>query len=76
MTPAEIYALARGAGLGHDPAVTATAIALGESGGDPGAVGDLTLQNATWGPSIGLWQVRSVKAEKGTGDDLEAVTHN
>lgn len=34
---------------------------------DAGAIGDVSLQNATWGPSVGLWQVRTVKAETGKG---------
>lgn len=46
---------------------TATAIALAESSGNPSAVGDVALQNAQWGPSIGLWQIRSLKAEQGKG---------
>lgn len=39
----------------------------GESGGDPAARGDTTITTNKWGPSIGLWQVRSLKAEQGTG---------
>lgn len=63
----EVYGLARSAGLNHNRAVTATAIALGESGLNPAAVGDTSLTDATWGPSVGLWQVRSLNAERGTG---------
>ena len=40
---------------------TAFAITLAESGGRPGAVGDVGLQDAKWGPSYGLFQVRSLK---------------
>ena len=68
----QVYQLARNAGLGHEAAITATAIAMGESGLNPGAVGDTTLTDATWGPSIGLWQIRSVKAETGTGKSRDA----
>jgi hypothetical protein len=45
----------------------AVAVATAESGRDPGKKGDIGLQNATWGPSVGLWQIRSLKAEKGKG---------
>lgn len=39
----------------------AIAIVMAESGGRPGAKGDISLQNAKWGPSIGLFQIRSLK---------------
>jgi len=67
MTPAQIAAVARRAGFaqGHgyrgDSLTWAVAVALAESGGDPSARGDVTIQTAKWGPSIGLWQVRSLK---------------
>lgn len=63
----DVYTLALAQGLSHDQAVTATAIAISESGLNPSARGDTTLQDATWGPSIGLWQIRSLKSENGTG---------
>ena len=47
---------------------TAVAIAGGESGWNPGAVGDTTITDGTWGPSVGLWQIRSLKAQYGTGE--------
>lgn len=68
----QVYQLARSAGLGHESAITATAIAMGESGLNPAAVGDTSLTDATWGPSIGLWQIRSVKSEKDTGHTRDA----
>lgn len=67
-----VYILAVEAGADHDQAVTATAIAIAESGLNPDAVGDLDLEDATWGPSIGLWQIRSLKAESGTGASRDA----
>lgn len=67
LTYAQVYALARRTGLDHPKAIIATAIAGGESGLDPAAVGDRSLQTATWGPSVGLWQVRSLNADTGTG---------
>lgn len=55
------------AGWSPNQVSTAIAIAWAESGGRPGAVGDEHLVDATWGPSYGLYQVRSIKAEKGKG---------
>lgn len=63
----DVYELARSAGLDHAQAVTATAIARAESGWRTDARGDVALETAKWGPSLGLWQVRSLKAESGTG---------
>ena len=40
---------------------TAFAVSLAESGGRAGAIGDVGLQTAKWGPSIGLFQIRSLK---------------
>lgn len=67
LTYAQVYALARSTGLSSDQAITATAIAAAESGLNPDAVGDTSLTNATWGPSVSLWQVRTLKADTGTG---------
>lgn len=66
-SPAQLFALARTAGLSATEAVLAAAIALGESGGDPDAIGDKSLVSQKWGPSVGLWQIRSLNAELGTG---------
>lgn len=83
LTAAQVYALALGAGLAPGPASVATAIAgwagsptPGESHGRTDAMGDLGIQDATWGPSVGVWQIRSVKAETGTGGtrDVRALT--
>jgi murein DD-endopeptidase MepM/ murein hydrolase activator NlpD len=40
---------------------TAYAISIAESGGRSNAVGDVGLQDSKWGPSIGLFQIRSLK---------------
>ena len=40
---------------------TAYAVAMAESSGRPGALGDLDKVDAKWGPSIGLFQIRSLK---------------
>lgn len=52
--------LAYNAGFRGDGLVTAVAIAGGESSYNPGAVGDTTLANEKWGPSVGLWQIRTL----------------
>lgn len=58
---------AHAAGLPADKVATAVAIGLAESGGDPLAVGDVDLVDGKWGPSVGVFQVRSLHAERGTG---------
>lgn len=74
LTYAQVYALARGAGLDQRKAITATAIAGAETNGpsvgvplDPAKLGDTDRTTAKWGPSVGLWQIRTLKAETGTG---------
>lgn len=69
--PVALYNLARGAGFAPEPAKMMAAIALAESGGDSNAVGDQNLVSSTWGPSIGLWQIRSLKAHEGTGKERD-----
>ena len=73
LTTSEVYALARGAGLDPASAVIATAVATSESGLRTDAIGDVGLEDATWGPSVGLWQIRSVKAQSGTGGTRDAT---
>lgn len=68
----QIYITARAAGFTVYPAVTATAIAMAESGGDPANIGDVKLEDATYGPSVGLMQVRSLKSETGTSKSRDA----
>lgn len=65
---AEVGSLAYDAGL-HAPAplTRAIAVAVAESGLNSDAKGDVGLQTDKWGPSVGLWQIRSLKAEKGRG---------
>lgn len=69
----QIYGLARGVGLDPTSAVVATCIALAESGGRTDAIGDVALEDAKWGPSVGLWQIRSLRAQKGTGGVRDEV---
>lgn len=73
LSPGQIYALATGAGLSASAATVATAVALAESGGRTDAVGDVALEDGTWGPSVGLWQIRSLKAQSGTGGPRDAT---
>lgn len=49
------------AGFPPDKIDVAQAVAMAESGGYSDAVGDLTLMDAKWGPSVGLFQVRSLR---------------
>jgi hypothetical protein len=73
----EVYDLARRAGLAHDAALIATAIAEGESGrdseqvGDESLAGEPTADGRHWGPSVGLWQVRSIVEDEGTGSERD-----
>lgn len=73
---AAIYQHAVAAGLTPDQAVTATAIALGESAGHLNAVGDEHLTTGTWGPSVCWWQIRTLHDQTGTGGprDINALT--
>ena len=70
-TPAEVYASLRQAGFSPAAAVTMDAVAGAESGWDDAAVGDVRLENTTWGPSYGLFQIRTLKGQTGTGSDRD-----
>jgi hypothetical protein len=48
-------------GFGNAALKTAYAVAIAESGGRSNAIGDVSLQDDKWGPSIGLFQIRSLK---------------
>ncbi|MFI9386011.1 hypothetical protein [Kutzneria sp. NPDC052558] len=54
------------AGFRGESLNTAVAVALAESHGDTGIHGDANLQTGTWGPSVGLWQIRSLNPGHGT----------
>jgi len=64
---------AAGAGFKSEALTIAVAVALAESKGATDAEGDVGIQTAVWGPSLGLWQVRSVKAESGKGTSRDAT---
>lgn len=72
-TASEIYGAARAAGLSVPSAVIATAIAMAESGGDDAILGDTSIQTGRWGPSVGIWQIRTLKSEYGTGSDRDLL---
>lgn len=67
LSSSDVARYAYAAGFRGEALVIAVAVAFAESGGKSDAIGDWSLQDSTWGPSLGLWQVRSVKAVSGTG---------
>ena len=70
--PGEAVALAvLKAGFTDQAAVTIVAIGKRESGWDTTAQGDIGIQDATWGPSAGVFQIRTLKAQTGTGGDRD-----
>ena len=61
------------AGFADTELDTALGVSYGESGGYSDAVGDLALMTDKWGPSIGLFQIRSLRHPElyaGTPDAL------
>lgn len=72
ITAAQSYGLLRAAGATAAQATMLTAIGGAESGLDPAAVGDVGLENGTWGPSLGIWQVRTLKSDTGKGTSRDA----
>jgi hypothetical protein len=71
LTSDQVFSLLLKGGFNREDAITMTAIARAESALDPAAVGDVSLQNGTWGPSVGLFQIRTLKRETGTGSDRD-----
>lgn len=72
--------LAYGAGFRGEKLAEAAAIAKAESGLNTEAVGDVALagrkaaNGKTWGPSVGLWQIRTLVEDSGTGSDRDRKT--
>ncbi|MCO1576250.1 transglycosylase SLT domain-containing protein [Crossiella sp. SN42] len=66
LTDQEIAQLAWDAGFRGDMLNTAVAVALAESSGRTDAIGDVALETGKWGPSVGLWQIRSLNPGHGT----------
>lgn len=75
LTPGQIASLLKEAGWPADEIPRAIAIVIGESGGRPGAIGDQHLENGTWGPSVGLFQIRSLRSEKGKGTTRDQIAN-
>ena len=71
LTPQQVEADLVAAGMPVGAAVTMTAIAGAESQWKDDALGDTTLENSTWGPSYGLFQIRTLKRDTGTGSDRD-----
>lgn len=69
LTDAQIAEHAANAGFSGEDLRIAVAVALAESKGNPGAIGDVSLQNEVFGPSVGLWQIRSVNPGHGNAFD-------
>lgn len=76
LTDVQVANVAVTSGWRGNEAVKAVAVALAESSGDDSKRGDLALQTAKWGPSVGLWQIRTLKAERGHGTDRDELTVN
>lgn len=71
--PAEVYTALTAVGVDPARALILTATAGGETGGtwNDAALGDVKLENSVWGPSFGVFQIRTLKAETGTGSDRD-----
>jgi Lysozyme like domain len=64
-----------GGGFVGENRVIGVAVVLAESGGDTDILGDVDLRDATFGPSVGLFQIRSLKAQKGTGGTRDELAN-
>jgi Lysozyme like domain/Bacterial TSP3 repeat len=71
LSPSQVFTLLLQGGFPPDKARVMTAIAQAESSLNAGALGDVNLETAQWGPSVGLFQIRTLKAETGTGSDRD-----
>ncbi|WP_119582775.1 peptidoglycan-binding protein [Streptomyces europaeiscabiei] len=61
MSLTELRTLATQAGFTGSDITIAAAVAMAESKGDPVVIGDQHLVDHKWGPSIGLFQIRSLR---------------
>ncbi|WP_375499575.1 hypothetical protein [uncultured Jatrophihabitans sp.] len=75
MTAVGIATLALERGCSTAQAPTATAIAMAESGGSPSAQGDVSLMTDVWDWSAGLWQIRGLRAQRGTGALRDSIAN-
>ncbi|GAA2749635.1 hypothetical protein [Kitasatospora cinereorecta] len=67
LTINQLCDLAKDAGFTGDDIRIAGAVAMAESGGRADAIGDTGLVDAKWGPSIGLFQIRSLRRPQDFG---------
>jgi hypothetical protein len=67
LSPEQIAQHAYEAGFRGRDLEVAVAVALAESDGRTRVPGDVGIQDRKWGPSVGLWQIRSLHADRGTG---------
>ena len=72
--PSDLYAQLTAAGFDPQAATTMVAIAGAESSYNDAALGDQGLQTSTWGPSFGLFQIRTLKTATGSGGDRDIAT--
>jgi hypothetical protein len=75
LNPLQLASLALRAGCSPSEAPIAAAIASAESGGNPGAQGDITLMDSTWDWSEGLWQIRGLRDERGSGQLRDSLAN-
>lgn len=68
VSQAKILRALHDAGATGDQLILLAAVTEGESNRRLAAVGDTTIMDATWGPSVGPWQIRTMKAKTGTGE--------
>ena len=76
LTAQEIAQHAANAGFSGNDLEIAVAVALAESSGNPGALGDISLQTQKWGASVGLWQIRSLNPGYGTAAEQATRNHD
>jgi hypothetical protein len=71
----EIAQLAANAGWTGQDLETAVAVAIAESNGITDRLGDLRIQSEVYGPSVGLWQIRTVNPGHGNRFDQAHRNH-
>lgn len=76
LTAQEIARYAADAGFSGNDLEIAVAVALAESSGNAGALGDISLQTSKWGASVGLWQIRSLNPGYGTAAEQATRNHD
>lgn len=77
-SPRQLYNAALTAGFQPPAALVLTEVEEAESHGDVNAVGDVSLEDARWGPSVGAPQIRTLKQATGSGGmrDISWLTGN